>query len=188
MNSACLRAAGLDHAPDLPITLAEPQIGQLVAGALTRLRRTGPLADRIRAGSRLWVREPFHLPAHWGATAPSTAVGRHARPSFTTDLPPAASRDTATCALLGLGKRHFARSLPRAAHRQHLLVTARWREPLQKITEDEARAEGFASRAAWAAGWDRNLAFYATRPSLTWRDNPTVLVIEFVRIPAALPS
>ena len=173
--------------PDRPISMVEPQIGALVADRFTLLRRIGHTAERIRAGDRLWLREPFHLPRQWGRTAPTTAIARGARPVFVTDLPPAASRSPEVHADLGIGPRRNARDLPRVAHRQHLLVTGVSRALLQRITEDEARAEGFPTRSAWAAHWDLNLSFASSRAGCSWRDNPEIVVIEFTRIAEPLP-
>ena len=50
------------------------------------------------------------------------------------------------------------------------------KEPLQSITDAEARAEGFEDVKAFAAYWDE---LQAGETGASWADNPDVIVIRF---------
>lgn len=162
-----------------PITITEPQIGRLVAGELSVLRRPeGRMIGKVAAGDLLWVREPFHLPASHGNRAPTVAVAMGAVPIFVTELAGRSRQD--------VGKRRYARNLPRVSHRQHLVVSSVDREPLQDITHDEIVAEGFLDRGGFASAWDRNLSLTAW--GFDWARNPTVLIIRFRRMASPVPE
>lgn len=173
-------------ATGLPLAILEPTLRAVIAGTCTRIRRpAGKLLVRIAPGDRLWVREPFHCAAKFNGMAPLSVAFMRGLPTFAVDVHPRMVE------VSGLGPRRNARAMPKAWHRQHLVVTAVRRERLQAIPEADIRAEGFEDGAAYAAAWDRNLAFFArapgtyanrtTRPG-SWADNPTVLVIDFERI------
>lgn len=166
-----------------PVTIVEPQLQQLQAGQLDRLfRPCGGLLDRARPGDLLWVREPFHLHHKWNHLSPTAAAQFGARPHFAADGLSEEDWD--------LGPRRYARNLLRTWHRQHLRVTAIARCPIQAIPADQVERQGFATRQAFAAAWDRNLSL--NRAGIgnraTYFNNPQVLVICFDRITAPLPQ
>lgn len=159
---------------DRPITMIAPAIGALMAGTLRRLRRPADGAlDAIGPGDRLWVREQFFLPRTLDNIAPTRAAELGATPVFAHDR-----ADLPKWACADLGKRRFARSMPKVWHRQHLVVTAIATQRLQDITEAEIAAEGHASRKQFAAAWDAALALSGFS-SRRWAADPHVLVIDF---------
>lgn len=180
----------------IPLNIAEPQIEPLSRGSLTELRRpSSARLEVLRPGDILWIREPFHLPARCDWMSPTQAIEQGAAiegpavPVFVAD----AAAMAALSGLPSFGRRRAARELPRAIHRQHLVLTGLRRELLQDANDDAIRAEGFASRADYARAWDANLKAFkcwdlAQRRYVTaaasWADNPVVLVLSFVHIPA----
>ena len=66
---------------------------------------------------------------------------------------------------------------PRWASRDTIRITEVRCEPLHAITEPDARAEGVADRAAYAALWD---TIYGTKAP--WDSNPFVWVLSFERL------
>ena len=65
----------------------------------------------------------------------------------------------------GRGKRQVAR----------IRINYIYRQRLQEITEDDAKAEGFASRDEFAQAWNN----IHREPCTRWEDNPLVWVITF---------
>lgn len=162
-----------------PFTIVEPQIERLVDGCLSRLYHPVGRLQAIRPGDLLWVREPFHLPREFEHKSPVQAELRGARPTFVTDIETPEPAPT-------LGRRRFARELLRVWHRQHLQVAYIGRAPLQSITIDEIKAQGFTHRTAFSRAWDKNLAL--SNDDHVWKNNPEVLVIDFHHIAAPLPA
>jgi hypothetical protein len=162
-----------------PFTIVEPQIERLVDGCLSRLYRPVGRLQAIRPGDLLWVREPFHLPREFEHKSPVQAELRGARPTFVTDIEEPEPAPT-------LGRRRFAGELLRVWHRQHLQVAYIGRAPLQSITIDEIKAQGFTHRTAFSRAWDKNLSL--TKGDQLWEKNPEVLVIDFHLIAAPLPT
>lgn len=170
-----------------PISIRQPELDALVAGAMTVLiRPMGRLAS-VQPGDLLWVREPFHLPKSFNIHKPTRAVRLGATPTFITDHSPAwyahhQARD--------LGRRRVAREMPKAWHRQHLRVTAIDRLPLHDVSDADIRTAGWRSRAAFKARWDEGSSFFGGRAITEnrWDANPAVLRIIFERIPAPLPA
>ncbi len=162
---------------DRAISIVEPAIALLCASRLPHLRRPQRALAKILIGDRLWVREPFHLPAELDRLSPTRAAELGAAPIFAADWPDGLPE--------GAGKRHYARSLPKAWHRQHLLVTALSFEPLQAITDAEILAEGFESRIAYAAAWDALVKL--SDPYAIWASNPVVTVLAIDRVATPLP-
>lgn len=154
-----------------PITVREPTIAALSSGKVGRLRRPARgLLSRCLPGEVLWVREPFHFEARFDHLAPTVAVAKGAKPLFATDFPEGAIP-------AGTGKRQFARNLPRVCHRQHLEIVSIEPQQLHAITDEEIAAEGFTSREAYAAEWDRNLSLNGRE--LEWVRNPAVITLTF---------
>jgi hypothetical protein len=163
--------------PVRPVTVLEPQIRQLVAGRLTRLFRPAGLLSRSKPGALLWVREPFWLAQCYNHVSPSQAAARGALPNFVADFAPGrAPRDHC--------KRRFARELLRAWHRQHLIVRAVTIVRLQTLSGDDLVSQGFTTREAFAAAWDRNLSLTAS--GAEWDRDPEVLRLDFEHVDAPI--
>lgn len=167
-----------------PFAILEPTLHAVLAGRCTEVRRpAGPSLRALRPGDRLWLREPFHLALKFDSWAPLAAATVGACPTFAADM-------GEVCPGEGRGRRRFARELPKAWHRAHLIVTAIRREFLQAIPEAAIRAEGFKDRATYACAWDRNLGYFSRSPDQvkpgSWATDPTVLVIAFDFIPEPL--
>ncbi len=163
---------------DHPVSIIEPQINRVMDGHLATLRRPAGLLSRCIVGDRLWVREPFHFDRRYDQSAPTLAIAEGAFIHFAADL----ERGD----ISALGQRRFARTLPKASHRQHLVVTAVRTERLQDISAAEIAAEGYANERTYASAWDRNLSLQV--PEVSWANNPIVTVIDFVRVPHPIPE
>lgn len=169
---------------DLPISFTVELIRQLRGGGISQLRRPHGLLARVVPGDRLWVREPFHLDERHEGTAPTSVLRIDPVPRIfyaaeAGDPPP------------GFGRRRFARIMPRAFHRMHLRIVAARDQRLQDLTDADARAEGAASRHAFADRWDRINAPQMrsiTGDAIRWPDNPRVTVITFDRIDTPIPG
>ncbi|BBC72889.1 conserved hypothetical protein [Altererythrobacter sp. B11] len=165
--------------PALPLSLRRPSIDSWNAGQCTRLRRPlGGIYRGLAPGALLWIREPYRLAARYDGLSPTAAAQFGAEPYF------AAGLVAGDVARLQLGKEWPARNLLRQWHRQHARVLAVECQPLQLITGEEARAEGYATLAAWAHAWDVSVPLSAN--GLEWSGNPTVLVITLARVPAPI--
>lgn len=158
-----------------PVNLREHAIRALRRHEFGCLRRpsAGATAEPVgnaQAGDRLWVREPFHLHAMFDSLAPTQVVGRDGAAEICW------SADGHLPSWAGL--RRFARELPRALHRAHLVVHGRRRLRLQDLTDEEIAAEGFGSRDHFACHWDsvelpggRTIGGAPAR----WSDNPHIV-------------
>jgi hypothetical protein len=166
-----------------PFALLEPTLGNVMAGRCTRLCRVaaGSLGD-LAPGGLLWLREAFHLNARFDGVSPTTALMHRAWPAYAHDFWRKPVPE-------GLGKRRSARELKREWHRAHLVVTAVARQPLQAITEAEARAEGYRDRFDFAVAWNTNNAVGLPigRGGRAWEDDPEVIVFDVRFVAAALP-
>lgn len=170
---------------DRPINFVAEQVRAIADGLMVETRRpTGGFARR-KAGERLWIREPFRLDARWDDDAPSVAVARGATvvhwPADEIGFDPRAR----------IGRQRFARELPRALHRYHLVLRAVRTEPLHAIDDAGARASGYADRSAFASAWDsqftgKAIATIGGAP-VGWRENPLVDVLAFTFVAAPLP-
>lgn len=173
---------------DTPINFIEPQLKRIRGGRQSEVRRPHGRYARLASGDRLWIREPFHLSRTFDAIAPTSAIERGA---IVVHWP----ADWAiACATLDgtIGRRRFARELPRACHRAHLVVSAVRTEQLQDIDGAGARREGLADRAAYAVAWDSVFGKQGGRAfngeSISWNSNPRVDVIAFDFIDAPLAA
>lgn len=170
-----------------PISIRQPELDALVAGAMTVLIRPIGRLAAIEPGDLLWVREPFHLAKSFNVHKPTRAAKLGATPTFITDHSPAwyahhQQRD--------LGGRRMARMLPKAWHRQHLRVTAVGQVQLHDVADVDIRAAGWRSRAAFKSRWDEGASLFGGRTAKEnyWEANPAVLRIIFERIAAPLPE
>lgn len=164
---------------DRPITILPPTLEHVLDGACTRLRRPTGTLSRLSIGDHLWLREQFYLSRQFDFTGPLVAMSRGAVPVYATDrqfLPSFACED--------LGRRRFARELPKAWHRAHLQILHFDAQPLHAITDEDIAAEGHESRDLYARAWDAGVSLSSRGDQ--WRENPTVLVITFRAIAAPL--
>ena len=156
----------------LPISLTEPALARVRGLRQSVIRRPGELLARCRAGDRLWVREPFHLPAAFDGFSPSQAAERGAKIAYAIDGTPD-----------GFGRRRFARTLPRDCHRMHLVLTEVTTGQLQDITDLEIqRDHGLVDRVAFVANWnaaERAHARSIAGTPISWADNPRVTILRF---------
>ncbi|HQS95052.1 MAG: hypothetical protein B7X90_01945 [Novosphingobium sp. 17-62-19] len=176
---------------DQPITVVSPTIAQLHAGKVTRLRRPQGRLSTLKPGDRLWLREQFFLASAFEQISPTQALDRGATPVFGADhadLPDYATAD--------LGRRRFAREMPKRWHRAHLVVTHVALERLQQISTEEIAAEGFASAEQFAASWNENLSLAKNSAGggitafrrLEWKADPAVIAFTFAFVPHPLPE
>ena len=169
--------------PDRPITIIAPTVQRVLAGSCRRLYRPQGALNICRPGDRLWLREQFRLPIRFDHISPLQALERHAIPVWCADiedLPPYATAD--------LGRPRFARELPKAWHRAHLVVEAIEVIRAHAISETEMIASGFANTEQFALAWDKSLrGFSGThRDKRRWQDNPAVLALSFHCIAAPI--
>jgi len=161
----------------LPINLALEQAKRVTRDQFVVLHRAqSKRFALLKAGDRLWVREPFMLGAGDRASAPRQALTFGRPLAFATDQEP--GRD-------GWGNARPSYTLPRAAHRQHLVVTEVSLVPLDAIPLDELKAQGFSSRADLVRSIEAALASFATLYAGNRRPdpaNPVLQAIRFVRI------
>jgi hypothetical protein len=168
---------------DCRISILEGQLRRLRSGEIAQFRRPGALMAARQPGDRLWIAEPFHLESRYDDVAPLQALKLGSeRLWFAVDPHPAE-----------VGRRRTARELPKERHRSHLIVHAVRAGRLQDANEEDLRAEGFASRVAFADAWTAALDYGRSMSGdfIRWSDNPdvTVLRVEFVDAPlAALPD
>ena len=167
-----------------PFALRDQTLRNVRAGTCTVLWRQIPVHRSqlfgLGKGDLLWVREPFFLPKKFNHLSPSAAMGFDARPVF-------ARSDDALTLRDQLGREHPARSLPKAWHRSHLLVTSVRREPIRSIPNEEIEAEGYPSRVHYQMAWDRQVDQWG---GTRWEQNPTALrfTFRFFDEPAPIPD
>lgn len=166
---------------DRPVTVIAPAIEQLHAGHVTRLRRPHGSLSTLKPGDRLWLRERIFLPKEFENISPLQALGRGAVPVYAAD-----HSDLPDYAVADLGRCRFAREMPRAWHRAHLVVTRVALERLHDITDAEIAAEGFSSRDAFAAGWNGMISLKGK--VFAWAQNPAVIAFSFRLVPHPLPE
>jgi len=127
------------------------------------------------------VREPFRLSVQHDRLAPTAALERGGSfIAYTADGPnPSVG-----------GRTRFAREMPRAISRSHLVVRSIRQERLQDLSDADAIACGFADRDAFAINWDAVLKggkFSISGTKIRWADNPAVNVITFKLVRGPLP-
>lgn len=169
-----------------PISIREPEIRALVAGAMSALIRPVGRLAALDPGDLLWVREPFHLAQRFAIHAPTFAACLGAVPIFVADRTPA----QLSVRSAELGDRRNAREMPKVWHRQHLRITAITRLALYDAVAVGLSDAGWDDHAAYKARWDEDSRFFGARINKLnfWAANPPVLRIEFDRIPTPLPN
>ncbi len=170
-----------------PVSIRQPEIDALVAGAMTLLIRPIGRIANVEPGALLWVREPFHLPKASDIDKPTRAAAKGVEPVFVTDH---SAGWFAHHIARQLGRRRKAREMPKVWHRQHLRVISIERLQLHDITDADLRAAGWRSRRAFERRWDEDARFSGERVNKTnyWAANPPVVRIQFERIASPLPA
>jgi len=169
-----------------PISFVVEQVTGLIDGTRTANRRPRSRLGKFAPGDQLWVREPFHLPVAFDRLSPLQFVANGSGEIlWGTDAIGAAPRTLAR-----FGRRRFAREMPRALHRFHVILQSVRTEQLHAIDDAGAQAEGFASRTAFIAAWDPlfKSGFSITGDLVAWADNPLVDVLTFKFVAAPLAS
>ena len=166
-----------------PITILAPTLERVLDGTCTRIRRPAgnSVLGRLKPGDHLWLREQFYLTRSFDFTPPLVALSRGAVPVYARDrevLPPYATAD--------LGRRRFARELPKDWHRYHLEILAIRRERLHEIPDEDIASEGHESRERYAAAWDAGVSLSGWADK--WKADPEVLVITFRAFAQPLPT
>lgn len=164
-----------------PVTILPPTLQRVLDGTCTRIRRPVGVLSKLGPGDRLWLREQFYLTRSFDFAAPLVAMSRGAVPVYATDrefLPGFACED--------LGRRRFARELPKDWHRAHLEISSMRTERLHEIPDEDIRVEGHETRELYARAWDAGVSLSGWKDK--WRANPTVLVITFLAIAQPLPD
>jgi hypothetical protein len=180
---------------ELPILFSAPMVLAILAGRKTQTRRLAK--PRCVPGDVLYVRETFRLPEFFDSRKPSEvtiAPGEAARlVCYEADWPPGPRP--------GWGKTRVSLHMPRVASRIDLRVGRVWSEPLQAISEADARAEGVYPAAvyggaveSWLPTPDMRDRFYPTAVEAyaalwdaingpgVWAKNPTVWAVKFERV------
>lgn len=163
----------------LPVSLALPTLARIRSLRQSVIWRPGPLLASLVEGDRLWVREPFYLPAAFDGHAPTAAISLGASIAYAIRRAPP-----------GFGRRRFAREMPRAAHRMHLLVHSALPMRLQDVPDFECAANGLLDRAHFARMWDTEnpTGQSVSGGRVGWADNPSVTRIRFTPVFAPLPD
>jgi hypothetical protein len=136
-------------------------------GTKTETRRLHPKL-RYHSGERVYVKETTYVAKADGAM-PLNAINIFI-------FPEEYRVDPAKWKAVGYRFRQ-ARFMPFAVARTQLLIIDAYQEPLQCMTDQAARAEGFESLDAFRAEWDK------VYPDKSWQSNPTVSVYKFVSEP-----
>ncbi len=166
---------------DRPVTVIGSAAVQLHAGHVTRLRRPHGTLSTLKPGDRLWLRERFFLAKAFEHISPLQALERRAVPVFATDHPVLPDY-----AVADLGRCRFAREMPRAWHRAHLMITHVALERLHEISDAEIAAEGHSSRTTYAAAWNGMTSLKGK--ACAWENNPAVIAFRFTYVPRPLPE
>ncbi|MDR3408435.1 MAG: hypothetical protein P4L68_08055 [Methylovirgula sp.] len=163
--------------PDRPITIIAPTISRVLDGTCTTLRRPRGALAACRAGDRLWIREQFRIHRDYDHISPLQALDRGATPVMSSD-----EHDLPDYATSDLGRRRFARELPKAWHRAHLVITSIDTIHLQSITPADAINAGFTTLDQFAQAWNAGLRGFIDQRSIRppkWENDPAVLVLTF---------
>ena len=181
-----------------PIIFSGPMVRAILEGRKTMTRRVVKNAhiitcdDRTGAtdtrcpygvpGDRLWVKETFyvdHGDFFYGGPLPKERpIWADDMLYFRADSPRGSCCDLipeCQCAEVGPTKWRSSIHMPRWASRITLEVVGVLVQRVQDISEEDARAEGFASRAEFAAYWD------TIHGPGAWERNDWVWVFEYRR-------
>lgn len=163
-----------------PLNLAADQARKLLDGGVSQIRlRPGAMADRIEAGSLVWLREPWAMMPWADRLAPTAALQKlvQGKP-FADDLHFLADGIKPD----EFGITRFARTLPRSLSRAFLRVTDVENDQLQRWTAADEAALGMTRDdyiAAWSATARAVASFGGDPTGLRWADNPRVRIITF---------
>lgn len=149
--------------PDRPIMMSGPLVRATMMGVKVQTRRISPSWRRVRAGTRLWVKETWITPPAYDHLKPGE-LPEDTEVRFAADL---------TEAEIAAQKLRPSMFLPRRFSRLTLLTKSITFEPLNAITEEGAWFEGFNTLSDFQATWIR---IHGTR---AWIENPEVAVITY---------
>jgi hypothetical protein len=166
----------------LPVSLTTMIARGVHAGTIVQLRRVSDRFGTLNAlapGDRLCVREPWHVGKSFDEDKPTSLTRLGSQPIivFAADLP-----KDADPAEIGLGRRRFARELPKAFHRAHLLVSEIRRAKLHDVSVEDSDLEAAVHRPDYPTWWDTYCSPEKRTISGTpsrWADNPPVIIIAF---------
>lgn len=132
-----------------PIMMSPPMVIAIIDDRKTVTRRLSESWLLLQPGDLMWVKEAFGgLPPLYHYRATSDLAGPWKSPMF----------------------------MPKDAARLWLRVVSVRKEPLQAITEEEARKEGFGSVAEFIELWNQ---LHEKKSSEKWEACPDVVRIEF---------
>lgn len=188
---------------DRPILFSAPMIRALLDGRKTQTRRlaTSTPMQRVQPGDRLWVREAWAC--HWATDdqKPSEIdpilwsvryfADNHIRAAADTRSPQGSLARLDQCK-----KQRPGMFMPRWASRLTLTMSKTVTQPLQSITEADARAEGiervqmYPGSSHYQDHEARTFAFpqfacaslwnsLHPKPGERWEDNPDVIALTF---------
>ena len=162
-----------------PILFSAPMVRALLAGTKTVTRRLDERWARAQPGDRIWVKETWAADAAWDIYKPTNI------PETATMVYLADNAIVRPRANFARGKTRVSLFMRRWMSRLTMELTSVCVEPLQDITEEDARAEGVEDgandpRELYAALWD------SINPKAPWASNPPVVRLAFVRLWGAL--
>lgn len=142
-------------------------------GLKTETRRVG--YTNVKEDTPFYARERFRLPAAYNTQSPNDALGLARRRLVKLPVWFDARGPHPREGRWGRGRPGI--HLPQKLARTRALCLERRTEPLHKIDDAGAVAEGFASRDDFMRAW---IDMYGRQH---WLDNPTITVIRFTLIP-----
>lgn len=151
-----------------PLIMSGPMVLAYLRGKKAETRR---LTGCWQVGDVAWWKEGFALAPCWDTYPPACVVQWGRKSLHSSDIVVFYRANGE--AQPGRGRWRSPLHMPRAFSRISTTILEVRREPLHSITEAGAQAEGFASRAEFAAYWDR------LHGPGAWDQNPDVLVLRW---------
>ena len=169
-------AAGDDCTGVQALSLSADQASLILKGHAKQIRmRPAAMADRLKPGDLVWLREPYAFLQRADRFAPTVWIAGSQWPSavhFLADGPKPAE----------FGVTRFARTLPRQLSRAFIRVDQIETAPVQRWSPDDAAALGMSRDdfiTAWGAAARAVASFGGDPAGLRWADNPDVRIITF---------
>ena len=151
------------------ISFTPEMVKAILEDRKTMTRRIARDKPRYAVGMKLWVKETWAVKKEQDFSAFGLAESRVIE----------VWHKDAEDHSLDRGRWRSARFMPKRAARIWLEVVAVRFEPVQDITDAEAKAEGFSSRDHFLEYWD---LIYAKQPDKKFITNPLVEAVTFRRI------